>query len=140
MATLTPYLLFENGNCKEAMTFYQSCLGGDLSLTSVRETPMKATIPTDKHDLIINAKLASTGLTFSASDWLLPNRTPRQGNTVCMYISEASYSDIKGYFDMLSIGADATTLDPLVDMPFGFYGALTDKFGVRWMFKGDRAS
>ncbi len=27
MATLSAYLMF-NGNCKEAMEFYKSCLGG----------------------------------------------------------------------------------------------------------------
>ena len=34
MLNLTPFLLF-NGNCAEAMTFYQSCLGGDLTLQNV---------------------------------------------------------------------------------------------------------
>jgi PhnB protein len=28
MKEATPYLVF-NGNCREAMTFYQSCLGGE---------------------------------------------------------------------------------------------------------------
>ena len=32
---LSPFLLFE-GNCAEAMAFYQSCLGGDLTITRVR--------------------------------------------------------------------------------------------------------
>jgi hypothetical protein len=35
-------------------------------------------------------------------------------------------------------GADPSLLDALRDMPFGSYGALTDKFGVRWMFQGER--
>ncbi len=30
MINLTPFLLF-NGNCAEAMTFYQSCLGGKFN-------------------------------------------------------------------------------------------------------------
>src|SRR6185312_5274964 len=33
----TPYLIF-NGNCREAMTFYQTCLGGELSVTTFGES------------------------------------------------------------------------------------------------------
>ena len=29
---LMPYLLFD-GNCAEAMAFYQGCLGGELTIT-----------------------------------------------------------------------------------------------------------
>ena len=34
MPKLIPFLLFE-GNCAEAMAFYRSCLGGELSITRV---------------------------------------------------------------------------------------------------------
>lgn len=41
---LSPFLLFE-GNCAEAMEFYQSCLGGELEVTLLRDTPMKDQAP-----------------------------------------------------------------------------------------------
>lgn len=41
MLGLTPFLLFD-GECAEAMRFYQSCFGGDFTLTRLSETPMKA--------------------------------------------------------------------------------------------------
>lgn len=34
---LSPFLLFD-GNCAEAMGFYQACLGGELTLTTVGDT------------------------------------------------------------------------------------------------------
>ena len=34
---LTPFLLFD-GNCAEAMAFYQACLGGELTVTKVGDT------------------------------------------------------------------------------------------------------
>lgn len=40
MLNVTPFPLFD-GNCAEAMAFYQSCLGGDLTITKVAETPMR---------------------------------------------------------------------------------------------------
>jgi PhnB protein len=36
MKEATPYLIF-NGNCREAMTFYQSCLGGELNVMTFGE-------------------------------------------------------------------------------------------------------
>lgn len=49
-----PFLLFD-GNCAEAMTFYQECLGGELTLTKLVDTPMREQFPPEKHGRIINA-------------------------------------------------------------------------------------
>ena len=46
---LSPFLLFE-GNCAEAMRFYQSWLGGKLEIASLRDTPMKDQAPASLHD------------------------------------------------------------------------------------------
>jgi PhnB protein len=137
MAKFGPYLLFE-GVCAEAMTFYKSCLGGELSITRVGDSPMKAEFPPEVQDRVVNARLQSGAIDISASDWLLPSRMPKQGNTVCLYISEGTAAELKEYFDKLSEGADPAVLDSLVEMPFGLYGALTDRYGVRWMFQGQK--
>ncbi|HEU5164191.1 MAG TPA: VOC family protein [Chitinophagaceae bacterium] len=125
------YLLFD-GTCKEAMEFYKSCFGGELSMTSVGESPMKVIFPESMHKRVVNAKLVSGNVNISASDWLRPSETPVQGNTVCLYLSGGTYSEIKSLFDKLS--HDATITDPLKEEAFGVYGALNDKFGLRWMF------
>jgi len=135
MANFGAYLLFD-GNCAEAMAFYQSCLGGELSVTTVGDSPMKAQQPSRHHQKVINARLKSGAIDMSASDWLHPTRTRQAGNTVCLYISEATSSELRDYFARLSEGADPNLLDSLVEMPFGLYGALTDKYGMRWMFQG----
>lgn len=137
MLTLTPYLLLD-GTCRPAMEFYRSCLGGDLALTLVGDSPMKDFFPPALHQKVLNARLAGGPLVISASDWLRPGQTPVQGNSVCLYLGGGSRTELKAAFDRLSAGADVT--DPLKEEPFGTYGALTDKFGVRWMFhaaKGD---
>jgi len=43
MTTLTPYLLFD-GNWRQAMEFYRSCLGAELILAVVKDTPAKERI------------------------------------------------------------------------------------------------
>lgn len=136
MTTFGPYLLFD-GNCAAALSFYHSCFGGELTVTTVGDSPMKAQFSPEQQQKVINARLKSAAIDISASDWLHPTRTPLQGNTVCLYISEATYEELRSYFDKLSEGADCRLLDALVTQPFGSYGALTDKFGIRWMFQGD---
>lgn len=137
MLNLTPFLLFD-GNCAEAMTFYQACLGGELTLTKVGDTPMKVQYPPEKHNRIINAHLKSGAIKFSATDWIHPARVPKQGNTVCMYINGGKYSELRAIFDKLSAGADKSLLDDLRDLPFGSYGHLADKYGVHWFFQGEQ--
>jgi PhnB protein len=137
MMTLTPYLLFD-GSCHEAMEFYKSVFGGELTSTKVKDSPAKDHMPSFQQDKTINARLRSDAIEISASDWLMPNRTPVRGNTVCLYLSGGTFENLQTLFVKLSDGADVT--DPLKQMFFGVYGALNDKFGVRWMFQASKQS
>ena len=136
MLNLTPFLLF-NGNCAEAMTFYQSCLGGDLTITKVSDTPMKDQMPVENLNKVAHAYLKSNAIEFSATDWLHPTRIFHQGNTVAMYINFGTYKELRAIFERLSGGADPALLDDLREMPFGSYGHLADKYGVHWFFQGE---
>jgi PhnB protein len=134
----TPFLLFD-GNCAEAMEFYRSCLGGELTVTRLSDTPMRDRFPPEEHERVVNAQLRGGAVDITGTDWLHPTRVPRQGNTVAVYIGEAPYRDLKGYFARLSVGADPDVLDELVDLPFGSDGHLADRFGVHWFFQGQRS-
>ncbi len=137
MLRCTPFLLFD-GNCAEAMTFYHECLGGELTLTKLADTPMKAQFPPEKHDRTIYANLVSGAMDISAADWMAsPDFEPIQGNTTAIYVLGATYEELKIVFDKLKIGAEQTRLQELHDMPFGIYGQFYDRFGVQWIFKGD---
>jgi PhnB protein len=131
MTNLTPYLFFD-GHCRQAMEFYQNCLGGNLTVTTVKDTPAKDQMPAFQHDKVLNARLSSGPLEISASDWLRADRTPVRGNTACLYVSGGTVQGLKSLFEKLSQGGEVT--DPLSAQFFGTYGALNDKFGVRWMF------
>jgi PhnB protein len=135
MATLTPYLLFD-GNCHQAMDFYKSCFGGELTVLKVKDSPAKDHLPAIDLEKTINARLRSGNLEISASDWLRPDRPRIRGNTVCLYLSGGNPQGLKALFEKLSQGAEVT--DPLKEEFFGVYGALNDRFGVRWMFQGAR--
>ena len=78
MINVMPFLLFD-GNCAEAMKFYQSCLGGDLTITKAADTPMREQVPPEHHQKVVNAHLKNHAVELTASDWLHPARTPKQG-------------------------------------------------------------
>ncbi len=135
MTTLTSYLLFD-GTCYEAMQFYQSVFGGELTMTKVSESPAKDQMPAFQQNKVVHAHLKSSSVEISASDWLMPDRARVRGNTVCLYLSGGTYAELRSLFDKLADGADVT--DPLKQMFFGTYGALNDKYGYRWMFQANR--
>lgn len=137
MLNIIPFLLFD-GNCAETMSFYQNCLGGDLTLTRLGDTPMKDRLPKEQHHKVVYAHLKSNAVEFSATDWLHQTRKFSQGNTVAMYLNGGTYNELKGIFDKLSEEADPGLLDELKEMPFGIYGHLADKYGVHWFFVAEK--
>ena len=138
MLQTTPFILFD-GNCKEAMTFYKECLGGELTLIKLSDTPMKAQFPAEKHDRIIYGQLINGDINLSATDWMAsPTLEPKQGNTFSIYLTGETYDELKPAFDKLAVGADkdTRTFMELNNAPFGVYGQFTDRYGVAWIFRG----
>jgi PhnB protein len=138
MLRSTPFLLFD-GNCAEAMTFYHACLGGELTLTKLGDTPMKDAFPPEKHERIINAHLTSGEIELSATDWMAsPDFDPVQGNTYAIFVVGGASDELRTVFDKLRDGDNNTRLQELHDMPFGVYGQFYDQYGVQWIFRGEK--
>jgi PhnB protein len=132
--SISTYILFD-GTCQEAMKYYQSCLGGELTLTKVSDSSMKNQMPPTLHNKVLNARLRGENMDVSASDWMRLDQNPKPGNTVCLFVRCETHEELEQVFCKLSQGAEIT--DPLKKMWFGSYGALNDPFGVRWMFHAD---
>jgi PhnB protein len=49
-----------------------------------------------------------------------------------------TYDELKAVFDKLSEGAEKERFQALHDLPFGTYGQFYDKYGVQWIFKGEK--
>ena len=131
MAKLNPYLHF-NGTCQEAMTFYKECLGAELKMQTVGESPMAAEMPKEAHKNVIHAVLEKDGFVLMASDMMEPGATVR-GNTVTLCVVCSSKQEIETLFSKLSAGGKVG--HPLKEEFFGTFGDLTDKFGFNWMFQ-----
>jgi len=130
----TPFLLFD-GNCADAMNFYHRCLGGELRLTKLGESPMKEQLPPEKHDRIINAYLRSGAFEITATDWMAsPSLEPVQGNTSAIFVVADHFEELNSLFHNLAEGADRVRFQDLHETPIGTYGQFYDVFGVQWIF------
>src|SRR5512138_715113 len=113
MLRCTPFLLFD-GNCAEAMTFYHECIGGELTLTKLGDTPMKDMFPKEKWERLINANLKNGDIEISATDWMAsPAFEPKQGNMHAIFVIGGAYEELKTVFDKLKNGAEKERLQEL---------------------------
>lgn len=126
--TLYPYLIFP-GIAADAMKFYQSILGGELTMSTYGEAGQ----PVEEADKsrIIHADLKNDTLTFMASDDNA-KQAVIMGSNVHMSIVGTDMALLTKYFNDLAIGGKID--QPLVKQIWGdTFGMLTDKFGVHWM-------
>lgn len=137
MKTINAYLTF-NGNCREAMAFYQKCLGGKLFFQTVGESPLSEKMPVKMRNCILHSSLTNDGLELMASDMAGDNGLLK-GNTVSLVLNCSSEKEIRQCYKKLSAGGLAT--HPLEDTFWGtLFGDLTDKFGNHWILNFNKKS
>ncbi len=134
MSQIAPYLGF-NGTCREAMTFYQQCLGGDLTLNTVADSPIADQMPPEAANNILHSTLQNGGATLLGSDMM--GAKPVQGNNVSISLDCGSEEEINRFFSALAVGGHITHAVK-VEFWGGTFGALTDKFGINWMLTYDK--
>jgi PhnB protein len=138
MAQLIPYLSF-SGNCREALHFYQSCFGGELNLMRFADSPMASHLPAEAQEAIIHGTLTTPTFLIQASDAGSFRGPLTLGNQVAIAVDCASEEEIDTLFAQLSEGG--TVVDPLANMFWGGkFGALTDRFGIKWLFNYQRSA
>ena len=131
---LTPYLTF-NGNCREAMTFYQQCLGGELMMQTFAGTPAAEHVAPDALQNMMHAVLTTPDMVLMASDSGLGPAA--KGDMVSLSVNCQSPDEIRRLFDQLSAGGTIT-----MDLQDTFWGAtfgmFADRFGIDWMLNYDK--
>ena len=128
MAQLSPYLTFNN-NTREAMNYYKECLGGELTLMVVKDTPVCDQLPPEFQDSIMHSSLKTSEWEIFASD-MSPEKL-NIGNDVHISFSVGSEKELNTLFAKLSDGGKVK--QPINPMFFGLIGSLTDKFGKHWV-------
>lgn len=130
MTQINAYLTF-SGNCREAMTYYSVCLGGELFFQTVGESPLSDKMPPAMKDCILHSALTKGPLLLMGTD-CVPEPGLIKGNSVSLSLNCSSEEEIRGYYAKLSSGGTAT--HPLEDTFWGaLFGDLTDRFGNHWI-------
>jgi PhnB protein len=127
--SIIAYLSF-NGNAREALEFYQSCIGGELAIDTIGSGPMAEHYPADAHNLVMHGQLTKGGVNLMASD--MGGNEITVGNNVSMMLFCDTYADARSCFEKLSQGGHVS--HPISDAFWGgIFGHLTDKYGFTWM-------
>lgn len=126
---LNPYLNFK-GNAREAMTFYQSVFGGELTMSTFDD--FQATQePSDAANIMHGQLDTEGGLTLMGAD------TPTgmkytEGDNFSVSLSGEDEAELRGYWDKLSDSGTVTV--PMEQSPWGdLFGMCKDRYGVDWL-------
>ena len=133
MPAINPYLSF-NGNCAEAMRFYERTLGGRLQMMTHAESPIAEQLPPQNADRIMHARLEfDSGVLMASDDMPSNSYTGMHGFAVSVIYPTAA--EAKRVFDALAKGGKVFM--PL-DKAFWSeaFGMLVDRFGTPWMING----
>jgi PhnB protein len=130
MTDINAYLIFD-GNCAEAMKFYQKCLQADLNMMPFSEMPGGQT-PPGSEKRIMHSRLTKGTVTLMASD-TMPGNPFKQGNNFSVSINCESKKEVDEFSNALKEGGKVTM--PNQETFWGaYFGMLTDQFGINWMF------
>ena len=126
---LNPYLRFRD-DAREAMTFYQSVLGGELTISTFGE--FQASEDPADQDKVMHAQLETPdGLVLMASDTPAPMEFGPQAG-VSVSLSGDDEDVLRRYWERLSEGG--TVVMPFERAPWGAtFGMCVDRFGTSWM-------
>jgi len=134
MKAIVTYLNF-NGNCREAMKFYQRCLGGELSIMPFSEAP--GDFPKEAKDRVMHARVTKEGTALLMASDTMPGSNFVQGTNFSISIDCQSAEETDRLFTAFSEKGKITM--PLQDAFWGArFGMLRDQFGINWMFNFEK--
>ena len=131
------YLSF-NGNCAEAMRYYERVLGAKMEvMMSGGQSPMAAQIPPEFADRILHAalKLPDGGWLYAGD---CPANMPYEGiKGVGLTLNYPTTAEATRVFNQLADGGRITM--PLQAAFWArTWGMLVDRFGTPWIVNGER--
>jgi PhnB protein len=135
MPQLNAYLSF-NGNCAEAMQFYETALEGKLeALLKGSQSPMADQMPPGSADRVMHARLVLDNGVLMAGD-SMPGGNAYEGmKGFSMALTYPDAAQAQKVFDRLSEGGTVTMAMAGTFWADAF-GMLVDRFGTPWMVNG----
>jgi PhnB protein len=133
---LNPYLNFKD-DAREAMTFYQSVFGGELTVSTFAD--FHASEDPAEQDKVMHSTLATPdGLVLMGAD--TPNAMEYRAQAgVHVSLSGDDEAKLRGYWQRLSEGGSVTI--PFEKAPWGdTFGMCVDRFGTSWIVNASSPS
>jgi PhnB protein len=124
------------GQAREALSYYQSVFGGELTLATYADIHAEETPETAEHIAFGRVRTAD-GFDLMAYD-VQPSKGYHPGENAYYVTLQGTDSDeVAARWKSLAAGARAI-LTPLAPAPFApLYGMLTDRFGITWIIGVD---
>lgn len=127
-AILNPYLNFLDGKTREAMEFYQSVLGGELTVMTFGDMGTEGPLASQ---IMHSALVTPAGFTLYAADAPVEFVQITVGDNVSVSMS-GDDPQLRDWFNALMEGG--TLSMELAVQPWGDeFGSGTDKFGINWL-------
>lgn len=124
---LNPYLHFD-GTAREALTFYHSLFGGELSIMTYGDMGMEG----EQAGQVMHGSITNPGgITLMASDGA-PGEKLVRGNASNLSLSGDDDAGLRGWFETLADGGEVHVA--LEKQMWGdVFGQVQDRFGVIWL-------
>ncbi|MBA2401279.1 MAG: VOC family protein [Bradyrhizobium sp.] len=127
---VNPYLFF-NGNCEEALKYYQKVLNAEIeAILPYENGPADMPTPPEWKKKVMHAKITIDGEVIMASDAFPGHFNPPQGFAVSLQVGDPGDAALR--FRALSDGGTVTMPFAKTFFSKGF-GMCIDKFGTPWM-------
>ena len=125
-----PYLFFD-GRCEEAIEFYRSALGAEVTmLMRFKDSPDPQMHPAGAENKVMHASLRIGDTTVMASDGRCEGKLSFQGFSLSVTVPNEAEAD--RLFSLLGEGGQVQM--PLTKTFFSpRFGMVADRFGVSWM-------
>ncbi|WP_046175966.1 VOC family protein [Domibacillus indicus] len=126
-----PYLVFD-GNCGEALSFYENVFGAEAKRMTFGEAPPhpEYPLPEEAKNRIMHASLEAEGTTLMFSD-TLPGMPYQQGSAITLAVVSSNADKLRSCFEELSEGGEVTMA--LQETFWSkVYGQVRDRFGIEW--------
>jgi PhnB protein len=125
-----PYLFFD-GRCDEAVEFYQSALGAEVTmLMRFKDSPDPGMCPAGAQDKVMHASLRIGDSTVLASDGRCEGRPSFEGFALSLTVPD----DVAAERLFAALGDGGQVQMPLAKTFFASrFGMVADRFGVSWM-------
>jgi len=128
-----PYLFFD-GRCEEAMEFYRTALGAEVTFMmrykESPEPPQPGMVPPGSEDKVMHARFRIGDSLVMASDGRCANQPKFDGFSLSLTVPDEAAAE--RLFAALDVGGQVQM--PLAKTFFSpRFGMVADRFGVSWM-------